>query len=268
MQTTDRKMTLGEIATQFLVKVAGTQKDMDQQEINKFVRWYGADRSLETIIYHDVEKYLERFGPGLTKGAEVLKPLKDFFSYAKEEGYNTTDLGKIIRLRKQRAAEIGLSKRQVQEQETMTKEGFEHLKSEIDSLKGERGNIAQMLNLAMADKDFKENAPLDAAREHQGMVESKIRDLEAVLRRAEVADSNSRGDGSRVMVGSTLLITDMATNEEMKYTIVHPNEANLAVGKLSGASPIGKSLLGHSVSDVVDITTPSGVLKYRIGSIG
>ncbi|MSQ15764.1 MAG: transcription elongation factor GreA, partial [Dehalococcoidia bacterium] len=124
-----------------------------------------------------------------------------------------------------------------------------------------------MLRLAMADKDFRENAPLDAAREHQGMVEARIRELEAIFRRAQVADSNG-GDSSRAGVGSTLVITDMDTNEAMKYTLVHPNEVNLAVGKISVVSPTGKSLLDRSVLDVVEVVAPSGVLKYRIESIG
>src|SRR5207249_9369575 len=97
------------------------------------------------------------------------------------------------------------------EQEIITKEGFEHLKTEIDTLKSERVNIAQMLRLAMADKDFRENAPLDAAREHQGMVEARIRELEGIFRRAQVADSDG-GDSSRAGVGSTVVITDLDTN--------------------------------------------------------
>jgi len=261
-------MTLGEIATQFLTKMGGTKQPIDQQEINRFVRWYGVDRSFKKIVYHDVENYSERFGASLKDAAAVLKPLKDFFVYAKEEGYNTTNLGKGIKLRKNPGRDMSISKREVKEQEIITKEGFEHLKAEIDSLKGERVNIAQMLRLAMADKDFRENAPLDAAREHQGMVEARIRELEATFRRAQVADSNSGGDGSRVVVGSAVVITDLDTNEETKYTLVHPNEANLAVGKISVASPTGKSLLDHSVSDIVEVVAPSGVFKYRIESIG
>ena len=197
----------------------------------------------------------------------MLKPLKDFFAYAKEEGHHTTNLGKGIKLRRNPLRDTTTSKREVKEQEIITKEGFEHLKAEIDSLKSERVNIAQMLRLAMADKDFRENAPLDAAREHQGMVEARIRELEGIFRRAQVADSSS-GDSSRAGVGSTVAITDLDTNEEMKYTLVHPNEVNLALGRISVVSPIGKSLLDRSVSDVVEVVAPSGVLKFRIESIG
>ncbi len=267
MQTTSKELTLGEVATQFLTKMVGKQRPIDQQEINRFVRWYGADRSLKQITYHDVENYSERFSASLKDAAEVLKPLKDFFAYAKDEGLHATNLGKSIKLRRNPARDTIITKREITEQEIITKEGFDKLTAELESLKFERVNIAQMLRLAMADKDFRENAPLDAAREHQGMVEAKIRELEAILRRAQVSDSVG-GDGFRVSVGSTVVIRDLDTNEAMKYTLVHPNEVNLAAGKISVASPTGKSLLDRIASDIIEVVAPSGVLKYKIESIG
>ncbi len=267
MQTASKELTLGEVATQFFTKIAGKQRPVDQQEINRFVRWYGAERSFKQITFHDVEVYSERFGASLKDAAEVLKPLKDFFAFAKDEGMHATNLGKSIKLRRNPLKDTITTKAEVREQDILTKEGFEKLTAELDALKDERVNIAQMLRLAMADKDFRENAPLDAAREHQGMVEAKIRELEAILRRAQVADSMG-GDGFRITVGSTVTIRDLDTNEEMRYTLVHPNEVNLAAGKISVASPTGKSLLDRSVSDVVEVVAPSGVLKYRVESIG
>lgn len=275
MENLTGERSVGEVATQFLTKMAAEQKPINQQEINRFVRWYGPGQPFRQITSHDVEVYAERFGASLSGADKLLGPLKDFFVYAKKEKIHTHNLGTSIKVRRtaKRESSHGRRERRGEEPVHMTEEGYAKLEAELESLKAERLNIAQMLRHAMADKDFRENAPLDAARDHQGMVEAKIRELESTFRRAKIMDAheeapNGAGDTeSRAAVGSTVVIRDLETDEEMQYTLVYPNEANLARGRLSVASPTGKALLDRARLDVVEVATPVGMLRYRIDAI-
>jgi transcription elongation factor GreA len=121
------------------------------------------------------------------------------------------------------------------------------------------------LRLAAADKDFRENAPLDAMREYQGQTESRIRDLEAILESAVVVEHNAGALG--VELGSVIQLRDLASGEDLRYSLVDPTEANLAQGKLSVASPVGQALLGKESGQVVEVAAPVGTFRYQVVGI-
>ena len=145
-----------------------------------------------------------------------------------------------------------------------TAEGLKKLKDELNQLRDvERPKASQAIAEARDKGDLSENAEYDAAKEAQGMLEMKISKLEEVVANARLIDE-SQLDSSKVLVLSTVKIKNQTNGKEMTYTLVADGEADLASGKISVNSPIGKGLLGKSVGEVADIQVPNGVLKFDI----
>lgn len=144
----------------------------------------------------------------------------------------------------------------------LTKEGKAELEKELEALKGRRGEVADKIANARDFGDLSENAEYDAAREEQAGDESRISEIEDILRNAEIIGAKR---GSNITVGSKVTIT--AGKKTFEYTIVGPVEADPLNGKISNESPIGVALLGKKVGDVAEITTPKGTTKYDIASV-
>ncbi len=145
-----------------------------------------------------------------------------------------------------------------------TEEGLKKLRAELKQLKDvERLRASRAIAEARDKGDLSENAEYDAAKEAQGMLEMKISKLEDALAGARVIDE-SQLDDSKVLVLSIVKIKNQTNGMEMTYTLVADGEADLASGKISVNSPIGKGLLGKSVGDVADIQVPNGIIKFDI----
>jgi transcription elongation factor GreA len=145
-----------------------------------------------------------------------------------------------------------------------TPEGLKKLKEELNQLRDiERPKASQAIAEARDKGDLSENAEYDAAKEAQGMLEMKIAKLEEVLSNARIIDE-SQLDVSKILVLSKVKIKNQTNGMEMDYTLVADGEANLAAGKISVNSPIGKGLLGKSVGDLAEIQVPNGTLKFEI----
>ena len=145
-----------------------------------------------------------------------------------------------------------------------TEEGLKKLKDELNQLKDiERPKASNAIAEARDKGDLSENAEYDAAKEAQGMLEMRISKLEETLSNARVIDE-SQLDNSKVLVLSKVTIKNQLTGMEMNYTLVADGEADLATGKISVNSPIGKGLLGKSVGDIAQINVPSGEIKFEI----
>ena len=146
----------------------------------------------------------------------------------------------------------------------LTKEGFNKIKAELEDLKSRgREEVARAIAEARDKGDLSENAEYDAAKEAQGMLEMRISKLEETLAGARVIDE-SQLDTSKILVLSKVKIKNQTNGMEMVYTLVADGEANLAAGKISVNSPIGKGLLGKSVGEVAEIKVPNGVMKFDI----
>lgn len=256
-------ITVGEAATQYLMLGGG---GLDAQtEVNRFVRWLGGTRQLSKLSSHEVAGYIEHLGISTTDITRKLDPVKAFLAHAKKEGYTASNLGVNLRPKKGSAKGAGKGRGLTIERELMSEEGFRSLQEELEALKAQRPKIAESLRLAMADKDFRENAPLDAARDQQAHTEARIRELEALTKRAEV----NRGEGPemlRAALGSTVVLTD-ESGGEMRFALVHPHEANPVQGKVSIASPTGKALLGRAAGEQVAVTAPAGVIRYHVQAV-
>ena len=150
-------------------------------------------------------------------------------------------------------------------QAPMTTKGAQRLRAELDDLKSnKRPAVIQAIAEARAHGDLKENAEYHAAREQQGMVEARIRDIEGRLQNAQVIDVASIPHTGKVIFGTTVEIANVETDETVTYQIVGDDESDIKRGKLSVSSPIARALVGKEEGDVVAVKTPSGLVEYEI----
>lgn len=149
----------------------------------------------------------------------------------------------------------------------MTKEGYEKIKKELDRLiKVERPKNIRDIEEARAHGDLSENAEYHAAKERQGHIDAKKRELEHKLAHAQIIDV-SRLTNEKAVFGATVTLGDTDTGETRKYTLVGQEEADIKKGKISVQSPVGKALIGHKVGDVVTIKAPGKTVEYEIQEI-
>ncbi|MDC3219025.1 transcription elongation factor GreA [Flavobacteriaceae bacterium] len=145
-----------------------------------------------------------------------------------------------------------------------TQEGLKELRDKLDHLKDvERPRASQAIGEARDKGDLSENAEYDAAKEAQGMLEMEISKLEETLSNARIIDE-SKLDSSKVLVHSMVKIKNLTNSATMQYKLVAQSEANLAQGKISVDSPIGKGLLGKKLGDIAEIEIPNGNVKFEI----
>ena len=147
----------------------------------------------------------------------------------------------------------------------MTVQGARALEEELAHLtKVRRPALSQAIAEARELGDLKENAEYHAAREEQGMVEARIRDIEGRLQHAVVIDVTTIPHSGKVIFGTTVDIANCETDETVTYQIVGEDEADIKAGKLSVSSPIARALVGKEEGDVVAVKTPSGLVEYEI----
>ncbi len=255
--------TLGETATQFLSTISSDLKAEVHQEIFKFIRWYGEERQISSISGQEVANYSEQFYNSATQSPEHLNIVKRFLTYAYKQGFTSSNFGTHIRIKKiPTKASTGVAVK-AEEPVILTSHGYQELKNKLASLKNERPMIAEELRRAAADKDFRENAPLEATREQQGHIEGQIRELEDTLKRAKLAEAGL-GKGVKVSIGDTILLEDQGTGEKLDFTLVGSREANVKQGKISIISPMGQVLFNKEIGDTVNVNAPSGIISYKI----
>jgi len=146
----------------------------------------------------------------------------------------------------------------------LTPEGYEKIRKELERLKGpKRRELSKAIGKARDYGDISENAEYDAAKDAQGHNEARIAKLEEKLARGQIIDA-SRIAKDEALIGATVKLKDMATKEEVVYTLVSELEADIMEGKISVTSPIGQGLLGHKKNETVEINVPAGKIKYKI----
>jgi len=150
----------------------------------------------------------------------------------------------------------------------LTARGATQLKEELRRLKFEdRPRVTAAIATARAHGDLKENAEYHAAKEQQGMMEARIRDIEAKLANAQIIDVTAVNAGGKVVFGSTVHLVDVNDGSEARYQIVGEDEADIKSGLLSIGSPIARALIGKKQGDEVEVVTPSGNRAYEISAV-
>ena len=149
----------------------------------------------------------------------------------------------------------------------MTEDGYKKLADEIAQMEAvDRKAISAQIAEARDKGDLSENAEYDAAKEAQGMLEMKIAQLKETLANARIIDESKLKTDS-VQILNTVRVKNLANKQEMTYTLVSENEANIREGKLAINTPIGKGLLGKKIGEVAEINVPAGLMRFEVVSI-
>jgi transcription elongation factor GreA len=149
----------------------------------------------------------------------------------------------------------------------MTPTGYAAMKTQLNRLKNvDRPANSRAIEIARGHGDLSENADYSAAKEEQGLIEAKIRELEAKIALAEVIDP-TKLSGSRVKFGATVTIEDTESGEPQRYTIVGEHEADIKRGRISIGAPVARALIGKEVGDTVVVQSPKGKREYEVSSV-
>jgi transcription elongation factor GreA len=152
--------------------------------------------------------------------------------------------------------------------ESITAEGIEALRAEIEQLEGQgRNEMAARIKVAREEGDLKENAEYHVAKEDQAHLETKIKRLRERLRKAVVVDVKAESEAGSFTFGRTAEVVDDASGKVHTWTLVGPTEADLAEGRLSAESPVGRALRDRAVGDSVEIETPRGLRTFRVQAL-
>lgn len=262
----DSGFSMGETVTSFLSSLPAGSSSQIQQEVFKFIRWYGEERAIASLTGQEVANYSEQLGTATTKSIEHLNAVKALLQYAYKKGLTSLNLSTHIRVKKLPVKRSTQGSIKTEEPVMLTQAGYDEMQARLASLREERPRVTEEIRRAAADKDFRENAPLEAAREKQGHIDGQIHDLEETLKKAKIIktmDDNSL----KISVGDSVALTDVQSGEVIIYTLVSSSEANIKQGKISMASPMGQALFNKETGETLEVKAPSGVLTYRIVEI-
>ena len=269
-------ISAGDGSAHFLKAIDPTQARDERPEIDRFVEWLGPDHLMGELTGEQISVYLRERFPDVfaeeERPAELddemsteLEPLRAFLAYASRLAFTEENLVPFLLLREGgggarggagAAAELGGGAYYV------TLEGLASLETELEELKGRRPEMAEELRAAMADKDFRENAPLDAARDSQAHLEARIRAIEDQLRHAVIIDPETKG--GRANVGSTVKVMNLEMDREQTFQLVSPSEVDPSGGKISVESPVGHAVINHVPGDEVTVNAPAGPVRLRV----
>ena len=233
--------------------------------LRRFVRWRGPNTTASTVTHLEIVGFLQKQLSSTTLPPRAyLPPLKLFFTFASDRGTLTDNPMRRVRLPRGQGRAAGAAGNR-EDSVLLTEEKLTEFQAELERLKEEeRPRILRDLSEARADGDLRENAAYDDAKKQQGMVEGRIRELEQMIRRAELLGDDGRPTG-KVVVGS--LVELESPGGSRQFRIVSPEETDPRNGKLSYQSPVGQGVMGRSPGETVEVETPRGITHYRIVSV-
>jgi transcription elongation factor GreA len=268
-ENANESLSLGEAAGRYLAILPDEKKNAAQQEINNFIRWYGGrEKSFSDLEGSMVGNYAERLSQTDAACAQKLELVRGFLTFAHKQHWCYENLSVSIRVVKKPNSKNSSTKKKGQKKEPsyMSQQSFNEIEVELKTLQEKRLAVIEDIKRAAADKDFKENAPYHAAREQKSLIEGKILELEGMLSSAAIIDEN-RVITKTVAIGDTVVLQDSTSGKEVRYTLVGPREVNPAKGKISTVSPVGKSVIGKSAGDSIEVTVPAGKLHFQLKGI-
>jgi transcription elongation factor GreA len=263
----NERQTISDAAKQFAHSLTPA-KHQEGQEALRFARWFGDEKLAADLRPSDLETYVESFGASAPNAVARADALKRFLDYAHKQGIVEKRLVSHVRVRRPTARQRAIGAGATQTMEVrLSVAGKAALEEELQNLIAERPRIARELHDARADGDVRENAPLDAAREAQGQMEARIRELEGMLRHAVLVEDEDGAGSGAAHVGCQIVLHNIATGTELSYQLVNAAEARPGTGRLSVESPVGQALVGKRAGEEVQVTAPSGIVRFRIESI-
>ncbi len=266
MGSATRNLSLGEAVSRFLADLPPEERGVSQREIYKFVRWFGSERPLAGLTAAEVANYAEQLSLSDTDYMTKLELIRAFLVYAKKKEWSKTNLAIHLKARKGKTRQSTSSRRNAPETVFLTRQGYAELEVELTTLQNKRLEAIDEIRKAAADKDFRENVPLEAAREQRGQLEGRIIKLEETLKSAVILDEKQKAT-LKVGIGDTVILCNLNSGEELRYTLVSPREVDPTRGKISSNSPIGQAVLGRGQGEIVEVVAPAGKLRYQIRQV-
>ena len=264
-ETLEDKLVFTDLTSAFQFYVQNSPRKLNnvaQQEIGRMVRWIGPETPSEVGAYSD--EFAKR--TSTDSAPQKVAYLKKFLTFLKNNDLSSGNLASHLRMKKSNVGKITKKLEATKSEEiNLTEAGYKDYEKQLKEYKTEMPKLADEVRKAAADGDIRENAPLDAAREKIEMVNSKIYEIEAILKVANIIDSSSQGD--QIVIGSKVSVINHQSKNNHEYQLVEANEANPLVGKISSVSPVGAAILGRRLGDEVTVSTPAGEQVYTIDSI-
>ena len=264
-----QNLSLGEAASRFLGSLSPEEKSANQPGIYRFVRWFGGERPLAGLTPAEVANYAERLSISDTDYLRKLALVRAFLIAAKKKKWSSTSLSSHLKAKKgkNRVTKPRPSPRPTSPAPVLlTSQGYDKLEADLATLKNKRPEIVDEIRRAAADKDFRENVPLQAAKEQLGQLEGRILELEETFKSATVIDEEQKTT-LKVSIGNSVILCDLDSGEELHYTLVSPQEVDAAKNKISIASPVGKAVIDRDQGETVEVTVPAGKLRYQIKQV-
>ena len=258
--------SLSQAAGSFLASLVAEKRGMSQQEIYKFIRWFGWERPLAGLTPPEVANYAERLSLSDTNYTKKFELIRAFLLYASKQGWCKLNLAAHLKTKLGKSRLPSSTRHSLLGTTPLTQQGYAELEAELVTLKNKRPQAIDEIRRAAADKDFRENAPLAAAREERGYLEGRIRELEEALESATIISKKQKVT-HRVSVGDSIVLCDVVSGEEFHYMIVSPREVAPTRGRISNSSPIGKAVLGRVQGEIIEVAAPAGRLRYQIDRI-
>ena len=249
-----------------------------REAVTRFLWHFGPSTAVTDLSPKSMEGFQETIGSNTMDPAAKLQPVKEFLRFCWKQQYTTTtgasgaveaqNLGNYLRIK--RATNVARDASAFQHEEAkifeMTAAGLEHLHEELGTLQAEMPEAVQAVAAAREDKDIRENAPLEAAREYQERLKSRIDEIEYQIAHAVVREERETG---RAKLGSRVSVVEIDEADGMigdakEYTLVGTTEANAAARRISVESPLGRGLLDKAAGRQIEIQAPSGRKRFRL----
>ena len=234
--------------------------------VTQFVSHVTPGLPVSELTPHGMAAFQEAIGANATNVADRLHPVKDFLRFCwKNCGYTEANLGNHLRVKTASSAAAALEHEEAERFE-MTADGLEQLKADLERLREELPAAIQAVAQAREDKDIRENAPLEAARENQERLNSRINELAYQIAHAVISENQATG---RAHLGSTVGVRrlDSGNDQVQRYTLVGPTEVNAEERRISVESPVGKGLVDATVGAIVQIEVPRGTMRFEVVSV-
>ncbi len=249
-----------------------------REAVTRFLWHFGPSTPISELSPKTMEGFQETIGTNTMDLASRLQPVKEFLRYCWKQKYTVTvdaegnssaqNLGNFLRIKRPTSVGRDDSRFQHEQAQTfeMTAAGLESLREELGQLNAEMPEAVQAVAAAREDKDIRENAPLEAAREHQERLRSRIDELEYQIAHAVVREEQATG---RAKLGSKVEVVEVDDHggflgEAREYTLVGTTEANAAARRISVESPLGRGLLDQPADRQIEIQAPSGRKRFRL----
>lgn len=262
---TDRTLTLGDAVEDFIAAQPMLEA-AEQTELRRLERWLGKTKVLAGLKPLDIEHYAGKFSPSDPDCSRKLEVVRKFLAFARDKGWTEANLGLHLKAKKGKSKAGGVTRTVRPEMAVLTQQGYADIVKELAELKAQRPKVLDDIRRAAADKDFRENAPLAAAREQLGHIDGRIQELTATIKSASIIGETRTG-GDKMALGDTVRLVELSSGQNIEYTVVGPKEADPARGKISHVSPIGKAVIGKAKGDTLEVVTPAGSRGYRVEGI-